>query len=318
MWSGTGAWNCHGRTFDARRSWVPYADPWLDCDGPYTISSPAPGQAIIWWGPDGWTSHSVTIAGTWNGTSTLVSSKYGTQGQYRHALYNVIRVYGYDWSVIGFRANPPIYYSLPDSPEVSPAQQQTPGTNARSASQEERNQKLKRDREKMPWHDTLLLSEIFYAAERPRLIAQVSGLREETRGLIQNAATPSEQIDALFSDFGHATHYGFLGIYNSPAHSEEFISSIEAGNILLKMAEKHPARFRADVARRLEETFIQATGEMQDRVRGASLHFLARLLDAKERRAAMARLRAVVPPPTEQTTVPTYTEYYFQKMAKAK
>ncbi len=97
-YSGTGAWNCHGRTFDNRQGWIGQAEPWLTYDGPSSPVSPRPGDTVIWWKNDPIlghvTAHSVTINGTWNGLGTTVMSKYGTQGQYQHALSNPIRVYG--------------------------------------------------------------------------------------------------------------------------------------------------------------------------------------------------------------------------------
>lgn len=98
VYSGTGAWNCHGRTFDSRRSWISLAEPYLNYDTPTCPSSPRSGDAIIFWAR-GQTSHSVTMISSWSGLDTRVMSKYGTQGQYRHTLRDTVRVYGGDWAV---------------------------------------------------------------------------------------------------------------------------------------------------------------------------------------------------------------------------
>lgn len=298
VYSGTAAWNCHGRTFDARNAWINFAEPWLSCDAPYTPASPAPGHAVIFWGPDGKTSHSVTLVGPWSGLSTLAMSKYGVQGQYRHALSNSIRVYGSDASVVAFGAGTSVYSGLAAS---QPDQASPIGV----------RQRLLEERERAPWFETMLTAELLYAAEHPRLVAQVSGLLDATRRRLEEATTINEQVDALATDFRDPMHYSFLSAYSSPAHSEDFISAIEAGNLLIKLAERRP-KLRGAVIAKLQESIEQARGEEQDRVRGAALHFLGRVLTAAERQTLLVRTKPQIRSDAADAP-PTYSQHYLRK-----
>jgi len=308
VYSGTGAWNCHGRTFDARRSWTPLADPWLYYDGPVSPYSPAQGDSIIWWS-GGSTSHSVTITGPWNSISTPVMSKYGTQGQYSHSLANTIRVYGSNWAVVRFTAGTPIYYGLQASAESSKDMKVDEKT------VEEIRDRLLKEREQMPWYQAVRDSETLYKNEHPQLVAKVGGLREHTQKLIaQYKADEKRTLDALFDDLKDSEHYAFLGVYNSPAHSEDFIKGIEAGNLLVKMAEKHP-HLRPIIISRLRDAFAYENMDFQDRFRGATLYFLSQILSPEERKQAKGQLKTSMPAQAEMAAgVPTYTQYYFDKL----
>jgi len=316
VYSGTYQWNCHGRTFDARRSWPNYADPWLNSDAPVCPLNPVIGDTVIWWGPNGLTSHSVTIVGSWNNLSTTVMSKYGALGQYRHALSKTIGVYGGNWAVTRFMGGTVIYSGL-----------QTGDTAiGGAATPSDASARLQKEREEMPWYETVVASQLLFDIERPRLIAQISGLREETRERFIEAVDNAERIDILLEDLRHPEHFEFLAAYNSPAHSEDFITGIEAGKLLVRLAELQPKLKPAIVSGLSEalELKMDAVGtdaeelRFADEKRGAALHFLSRLLPKSERASLKERLQGELKSATAPSVagggVPSYTEHWLSKM----
>lgn len=303
VYSGTYAWNCHGRTFDARRSWVNYVEPWLANDGAVYTSYPISGDAVIWWGTDGRTSHSVTLLSSWNSTSTLMMSKYGRQGQYRHALLNAIRLYGSDWSAVYFTEGTPIYSGF-----------RTTGAEARKGPKVDRkDNEAKRNeiRKSMPWYEDVLASQVIYEVEHPRLVAQSANLSEASRqGLVEAIGDPA-RLAILISDIADPKHFATLGAYNRPALSEDFVMEIEAGKLLVKIVKKRP-ELKEDIVNLLLKVITEPEGDFKDQLRGAGIHFLTQILSKNERVATKKELRRLFP--EQQTEVPTYTEHYLRKM----
>lgn len=305
VYSGTGAWNCHGRTFDARQSWVSYAEPWLTYDGPIYTSYPIQGDAIIWWSGST-TAHSVTIVGPWNSLSTPVMSKYGTQGQYRHALSKTIGVYGSDWSAVYFTEGTVIYSGRPAPGGLDRNKNDKKGTTGLESP--EKREEL---RKTMPWYEDVLASQVIYEIERPRLVAKSAPISEETRNGIIEARGDQARLDLLVSDLADPKHFGILNAYNSPAFSEDFISEIEAGKLLVKIAKKRP-ELKEQIVAILLEVITETEGTFRDQLRGAGLHFLAQILSKNERVATKKELRRLFP--EQRGEVPTYTDYYMNKM----
>jgi len=303
VYSGTGEWNCHGRTFDARRSWVNYVEPWLNNDGPVYTSYPITGDSVIWWGTDGLTSHSVTIVGSINGTSTLVMSKYGKQGQYRHALYNPIAVYGDDWSYVYFNQGTVIYSGLQ---AANTKIQKGPKVN-RTDTEAERNE----IRKTMPWYEDVLSSQVIYAVEHPRLVAQSANLNEASRTGLGEVRGDQARLAILISDIADPKHFEILGVYNSPALSEDFISEIEAGKLLAKIVKKRP-ELKEEIVGLLLKVVTETKGDFKDQLRGAGIHFLTQILNQNERVATKRELRRLFP--EQHSEVPTYTDHYLKKM----
>jgi len=304
VYSGTGEWNCHGRTFDARRSWVNYVEPWLNNDGPVYTAYPISGDSVIWWGTDGLTSHSVTLLSSWNSTSTPMMSKYGRQGQYRHALYNAINVYGSDWSVVYFTAGTPIYSGISKS-----------GAETRKGSSVDRNHDTEAERNEirksMPWYEEVLASQVIYEIEHPRLVAQSAHLSEASRQGLAEARGDQARLAILISDIADPKHFAVLNAFNRPALSEDFVMEIEAGKLLVKIVNKRP-ELKEEIVALLLKVITQPGGDFKNQLRGAGIHFLTQILSKNERVAMKKELRRLFP--EQQSEVPTYTEYYLRKM----
>lgn len=303
VYSGTGAWNCHGRTFDARRSWVSYAEPWLQYDDPVYTSFPISGDAVIWWSGST-TSHSVTLLSTWNSTSTPVMSKYGTQGQYRHALYNPIALYGSDWSAVYFNAGTAIYSGV-----------QAAGAGARTGPKVDKKDDTEKERNEirkgMPWYEDVLASQVIYEVEHPRLVAKSAHLSETARVGLGEAKGDQARLAILISDITDPTHFGILNAYNSPAFSEDFITEIEAGKLLVKIVKKRP-ELKDEIVDLLSKLITETEGGFKDQLRGAGIHFLTQILSKSERVATKKELRRMFPEQRGET--PTYTDHYLNKM----
>jgi len=298
-YSGTTAWNCHGRTFDNRQGWVSYADPWMTYDAPVCPASPRPGDTVIWWGTDGRTAHSVTITSAWNGLSTIVMSKYGSQGQYQHALSNPIVVYGSNWSVIRFTAGTTIYYygtaiGDPKQKLESPAE------------------RFLAERETKPWFNTVKASEVLYATEHPRIVARSTALKEATRLRLLATENPEEQATLLLQDLADPSHSIALSPYSGPQFTEEFVTGIEAGKLLVLLGEQHP-ELRHMLADHLA-TLVKAS-DAADVTRGAAVYFLGKIApeDATNVKAELEseQTKAVMPGYT------TYLNYYLRNSPAA-
>lgn len=303
VYSGTGEWNCHGRTFDARRSWVNYVEPWLNNDGPVYTAYPISGDAVIWWGTDGLTSHSVTLLSSWNGSSTPMMSKYGRQGQYRHALSNAINVYGSDWSVVYFTAGTPIYSAIRKA-----------GAEARKGPRVDSNDtEAERNeiRKSMPWYEDILASQVIYEIEHPRLVAQSANLSEASRQGLAEARGDQARLAIIISDIADPKHFGPLNAFNRPALSEDFVMEIEAGKLLVKIVNKRP-ELKEEIVNLLLKVITNPGGDFKDQLRGAGIHFLTQILKQNERVATKKELRRLFP--EQQGEIPTYTEHYLRKM----
>lgn len=105
----TDSYNCHGRTFANRTAWVDFADPYIRDATGMSVYPPKMGDVIVWYDSSGKTSHTVTVSGSWDGVNTIVTSKYGRMGEYRHALSNVLKVYK-DWYTYYRLPGTPVYY----------------------------------------------------------------------------------------------------------------------------------------------------------------------------------------------------------------
>ena len=50
------------------------------------------------------------------------------------------------------------------------------------------------------------------------------------------AKTDIQKIDVLIKDFQHENHYGLLTAYNGPLFTQDYISTIEAGKLLVRIS----------------------------------------------------------------------------------
>lgn len=309
VYSGTGTWNCHGRTFDNRLSWVNYAEQWIWNDTWSNPTTPQVGDVVIWFDANNRSTHTVTIVGAWNSTSTLVMSKYGLQGQYRHALSNTIRVYGSNWKVYRFPSTV-IYQGLQADPEES----LQVGMNEALSPVE----RYLDEGEAMTWQDAVRESELLYAVERPRMVERIAGLRQYTVESLAQARSDAERVDLLLADLRAAEHYGTLGVYNTPAHGEDFILGLEASKLLAALADSRP-ELRGVIVSRLTQALSDESVEFADRYHGAVLHTLSLVLPAEQKPRFQQQLRGSLKRALEARVdasgeAPSYTKHYLERL----
>ena len=303
QYSHTGAWNCHGRTFDNRLSWVSSADAWIMYDRPYSPSTPKIGDAIVWF-QNGTTSHTATIVGPYKGTSTLIRSKYGTQGQYQHALINSVKVYGSNWYITRFGAGTTVYSSVPIS-------------NKEAIKNKE--QSLLQDSKTKSWYKDVIESKTIYEKEHQKIVKKSGSLSVNSKMELERAGNLYEQIDYLIDDFLLDQHYAMLGAYNSPEFSVDFIKGIEAGQKLVLLAKQY--NNPQIVANELKDRSFSYKGAYQDMVRGATIFFLNQIMSNDERiqlKGELASPDAALKQSVAGTSAasPTYTEYYSRLLDK--
>lgn len=293
----TGLWNCHGRTFDNRQSWVGSADNWIRYDSPYSPSTPKVGDAIVWF-QNGTTSHTVTIVGPWNGTSTLIRSKYGVQGQYQHALSNSIKVYGSNWYITRFGAGTTIYYSSTPVSEKETIKNKV--------------QTLIQDSKTKPWYKDVIASKAIYEKEHQKMVKKSGGFSTNSERELDRAGNLYAEVDILIDDFLLDQHYSMLGAYNSPEFSADFIKGIEAGQKLVLLAKQY--NNPQIVANELKDRAFGYKGAYSDMVRGAAIFFLNQIMSNDERIQLKSELTSDADLKKSAAGVsaasPTYTEYY--------
>jgi hypothetical protein len=272
MYTGTGKWNCHGRTFDNRQSWVPYADDFLATDAPYCPVTPQSGDTIIWLDGAGRTVHSVTLVSSWIGTSSSVVSKYGIYGQYKHTLASVVKNYGSRWTVTRFAAKTRIYSSAvpADGPQVEIASV---------------GERLLRARENMPWYRSVLESEVIYSVEHERDLEQLGRLTDATVNDLKLASTDEERVRLLVADIQDASHYVLVGSFNVP--QTDIIDVLQASADLLILAHSEPARSLINA----ELTKLATDDTTADGARASALRVLTETLPADEAAALLENMK---------------------------
>lgn len=271
IYVGTSAWNCHGRTFDNRRSWVDYADPFLKCDGPVCPAKPQVGDAIVWYNNNGTTKHSVTIVGAWKSLDTLVMSKYGVAGQYKHALRNSVAAYGSRYTVTRFTAGTAIYSNAVDDP-------QDIESGPRDSAPAMRADELLAAREQMPWFDSVREAEEVFAQARAEHIQAVGALLPETIESLASIQDTQIRVQLLINDIHNREHYVLLGAYNAP--EPELISGMESARLLREIAEQN------DTSRAIVTDYLVTLAnqiDAEDAARAVALTAVSPLLSADAR-----------------------------------
>jgi hypothetical protein len=297
--SWTNAWNCHGRTFDNRGSWTGSADLFVSCEPTGVCPvSPQAGDAILW---GGGTVHSVTIVGAWNNLSTRVRSKYGCCGEYEHALSNSTNVYGAGWSVARYSSSP--VFTAPNGGLSGIEGVPFNGD----------PEQLARISQTMPWYETVIASAVEYAVEHPRRVREAGRLSPKARKLLLSAEDVDAKLAILAEDLKDERHYQPLAAYNHVSHGLDFIEGIEAGQVLIKLAQDHPAEVRPTVTRLLEETALGK--EHAGAARGASVFFLSKILTPEEKADLKQRLsqptaEKVAPAPGQESILDFFSRSY--------
>jgi len=315
MYTGSIAWNCHGRTFDFRRSWVPLADDFLRTDSPMCPAKPAKGDTIIWiYGNTdaakdrarpGNTKHSVTIDGPWLGLDTIVVSKYGAAGQYRHALRNSVAVYGTAWTVTRFGAGTAISASaINGGSDVHVSMAREVGVVATPADE------LLSARESMPWYPAVQESENVYAAARKQQVRKAGVFLPETVNALKFSNGAAARIALLMSDLKNPEHYAMLSMYNFP--EPELLTGFAAADELRAIASKNADNY-ADILSAL--TSVASDLALPDPVRGEALHVLHTVALPDDARKALESLdgRGVLAASGDES----YTAYFASRLAPA-
>jgi len=304
VYSGTYNFNCHGRTFDNRGCWIDYADQYINCDGPFCPYNPGYGDAIIWFNGSGTTTHSATIISNWNGTSTTIKSKYGKQGEYWHSLANCIYAYGSNWTVTRFSAGTTIYNTTQENFMIN---------------KKNNIEKLLEDRKKMPWYKDILESEEIFETKGKKIIERITSLSNENRSNYEKSSSVDEKIETLFRDFVNNEHYKWLGIFNSPEFSTDYIQGIEAGNLLVELCMEQP-EFKEIISEKFTGLLGQKNlGNNSDHIKGAAIFFLGKILDREQQLELMNYIKKLnlSPPQDRITNVPTYFDYYLKLFSES-
>lgn len=230
VYSGTNEWNAAGRTFDNRQSWVFSAEQFTK-DDPFVPDLPLEGNVILFW-KNQKINHSVSIVGPWQGLNTLIMSKYGTYGQYKHKLMNSIKFYGWNWLVVKF-PNTPVYsgYKMPNRLVAGFVDPEIDATTIN---------KLFETRAKMPWYKDILESKKIFESEHAKLIEKSSKMADGARLNYLKAKTDDEKLAVLIKDFADDAHYAILSAYDRLEFAQDFLESVESGKLLVEMAKKKP------------------------------------------------------------------------------
>lgn len=298
IFSKNSSWNCHGRTFDGRRSWISLADPWVNNEYPVCPSNPKIGDSVVWF-KNGKTYHSATIVSAWNGTSTKVMSKYGMAGQYKHALAKCIAAYagpGVSWTVLRFPSSTIIYQG-----------------------KQSENQKIQSIEELVeagrnaPWGSVYSESDYISKTEGKRIFDSITSLRESTIYAFENDPE-NDNISTLFDDLLDDSHYIFAFMYNSPEFTEHYIQGLEASEILVDYAFTSESSRQEIINKSLDLLTQESLGTNTVVKKGVLLDILNQVLFESDRSVVKENLKKSLPemrPNLKTNEVPTYTEYYF-------
>lgn len=302
IYSSTAQWNCHGRTFDNKQSWVNTIAPYINYNGPYCVAKPGYGNAVIFFQGNEAT-HSATIVGPWKGLNTLIMSKYGKQGQYKHALVNSANVYGGNWTVAGFTGPVKIYTASNDTKNIDGV----PFMNNISAF---RIQSLLRSRETMPWYKDVLESKKIYEIEHPKEVAKSANMNQTRLNVLNSTTDILKKIPILIEDLKDEWHYISLAAYDKPSYAPEFIEEIEAGKRLVSLVKENPG-LKEQVVKQLRDILANESNENhKGYLDGAVVHFLKQMLSQTEKDALKKELGTTSITPE----FPTYRDFYLNRM----
>ena len=278
-YSGTGTYNCHGRTFDGRQSWIGNPASYLSCGGtPSCPVTPRAGDTILFYS-GGQIVHSVTIVGAWAGVNTQVMSKYGTQGQYQHALSNTIRAYPVTWYVTRFGSGTRIYTTAEPTPATEPA---IPEMGAEPLAD-----RLARESVSMPWHKDVVASLETATLEHDQIVREGGALSEGTVTALRDAKNRNQRVALLMNDLQDSQHYVGLGAYDSPALTTDYIDALEAANQLIAIA-RTDAASRRIIFNALRD--VVRGSAWSDPANGAALHIVKQIATPAERARLLREL----------------------------
>jgi len=254
--SSTYEYNCHGRTFDNRGSWVNHSDAWIFGSGNQSVLYPQIGDVIVWYKPgvgstsSMLTTHTATIIGPWNGLNTMVSSKYGPAGEYHHALSNTVEVYKDDYRIV--RLNTTNVYSKNNS-NIYELSKNMPYYKNNLVEMEE----LKKS------NKTLNLHEKF--KELP-----LNKKRINKQNILSKNIVNQNDIEYLFFDLVRDRSV-LLSFFNLPDFTEDLVTEIESGKLLLEIVRNNP-ELSQEIGDKLKEIIMSRS---HDTVRGIAMYYLS-------------------------------------------
>lgn len=327
-YSGTAQWNCHGRTFNNKQSWINYAEPFFEGDyGGYSPLYPQIGDVILFY-KNGLSTHTVTVVGAWQGLSTQVMSKYGIQGQYQHKLSDVAKVYSDSWWIpVHFGPLTKVYTTLK---KINPALAKSVKLVASIALPKSFEfskstvEELMEQRKQMPWYKDILESEKSAAVEYKKRLAEISNMTEENKSVYNKSITDPAKIKILIKDINDNHHYEWFGLYNGPEFTTDYVDAIEAGNLLVKIVTERPSTKQQviDELRRVINTpdDLTRSNTYTDQKRGAAINFLNQILNQSERNNLKQDILKTVPAEFinpiqfKEGGMQTYTQFYLNKL----
>lgn len=154
----------------------------------------------------------------------------------------------------------------------------------------------------------------FNGADYEELVSKISSLNSETQKKLEAEIDTKEKIKLFKEDFLSDNHYKFLGVYNSPEFSEDFITSLEAGRKIVELANQD-TETKAIVIRELKDVIFQKDSNYLDQKRGAAIYFLSQILDSEEKEALKKEtIRNMPIKASKESLPPSYTEYYLNRI----
>ena len=148
---------------------------------------------------------------------------------------------------------------------------------------------------------------------RQEVLDQVTSLKPENVAALEKTIDSYKKVEILTEDFILDDHYKFLGVYNSPEFSTDFIMNIEAGKMMVNLSQEN-AELKTSIVRELKDILFQKNLTYLDQKRGAVLYFLSQMLDSEEKTVLKSDIRKNIQiEPTPEGFPPTYTEYYLNQ-----
>lgn len=290
--SSTYEYNCHGRTFDNRNSWVNYSDAWVFGSGNQSVHYPEIGDVVVWTKTGtGSTStkitrHTATIIGPWNGNNTIVSSKYGSAGEYHHELINTMNVYGNDYRVV--RMNTTNVYNMSEL-EI---EQEAKSRDYYIDSLLEKNESEK-SKKGLTWQ------------EKFKLLPKNEKTMLSQNNILTELNSKQKDINYFLSDLAKDRRV-FLAAFNFPDFTEDLVTEIESGKLLLEIVKNNP-ELSQEIGDKLKEIIMSRS---HDTVRGITMYYLSEL----EKISGLSwNIGDLFPEVLEKPNEMLYFDYYLNK-----
>lgn len=282
--SATCEFNCHGRTFANRSAWVDFAEPYLTDDPGIEPKKPVYGDIVIFKGSNGVITHTVTIDGPWLGTSTMVKSKIGRCGEYRHALSKTIAIYKGNPYAPRRLANTVIY--------------QNPSSNEDIA-------------DFLPNHKESMSNEEIYKTISQPWIDKTTAMNAKSKAALRKAKNLSEKVDVLIQDIIDRRHFDVLIAYDRPdASPSEFIQGLEATKELTKLSKLGRAE-KVVIFQKISSR-IESASKLADPQAAALIFAIENISTAEDSDLVFKLLK--LPNLAVENKIGSYTNFYLKRL----